>query len=112
MKPQLDYEFIQREFWTCKNPQHRHRTEEIAKKCIDESERIKIEPKRWKKKELYYFLEKKRAGENMSKLARDLGMSTTNVTRLVEKAERIERIEKESGKPYSMPHERGVRSYL
>lgn len=95
MKTTKDMELIEVEFWTCKNPSHRHRTEAVAQNCIDKEERIgKNPPKRWSRAELSSILERKENGTRISEIAREIGCSRSNVDRLIRKAERIRNAEK------------------
>ena len=111
-KKKKEIELVEVEYWTCKNPNHRHRTQCVAQKCIDKDGQPKRQHKRWSKAELYDMLNKKLAGENMSALARSMGMSSSNIKRLVDKAERIRWREEQTGEEYVMPHERNSSSYM
>lgn len=93
METRKEIEFVESEYWTCANPQHRHRQEDVAKRCIEKSQREKVPVKRWSRDEVMMFLARKNSGQNMAKLARDLGMSASNMTRLVDKAKWILRKE-------------------
>lgn len=112
METKKEIELVEVEYWTCKDSKHRHRTKEVAQRCIDKACMPKKEPKRWSKAELYELLDKKLAGENMAQLARDMGMSNSNLRRLTDKAQRIRWREERTGENYVMPHERGSNSYM
>lgn len=107
-----EVEYIESEYWTCHNKDHRHRKQHVAEKCIAKSEQPKRDIKRWTRQELLSFLEYKRYGSNMTVLAKALGMSRANMSRLIDKAERIDRYEKENKAIYIMPHDRGSKRYF
>ncbi len=112
METKKEIELVEVEYWTCTNPDHRHKTKEVAQRCIDKAIAPKKEPKRWSKAVLFDLLDKKLAGENMSKLAREMGMSISSMRRLTYKAERIRQREERTGEDYIMPHERESKSFM
>ena len=100
METEKKIELVEREYWSCSNKEHRHRTKEVAQRCIEKTRIEKIDIKRWSKEELFSLLDKKNSGENMSKLAREMRMSGSNMTRLITKAEAIRRWEMATGVDY------------
>lgn len=112
METKKEIELVEVEYWTCNDNKHRHRTKEVAERCIYKSCAKKKEHKRWSKAELYELLDKKLAGENMAQLSRDMCMSNSNMTRLTNKAHRIRLREERTGEEYVIPHERGSNSYM
>ncbi len=112
METKKELELVEVEYWTCNNTDHRHKTKDVAQRCIDKASTPKKAPKRWSKAALFSLLDKKLAGENMAKLAREMGMTSTNMHRLTYKADRIRQQEKRTGEDYIMPHDRGSKSFM
>jgi len=90
MNPERKTEFqvIEKMYWSCVNQDHRHRTYETAMECIKETLRPKTIQKRWDKDQLIAFLEDRNNGKTIAQLARDNGMSNTNMFRLLNKAQK------------------------
>ena len=95
IKSEKKIEIIQLEYWSCNNPYHHHKTEEIANKCIYKSTN--------KKHDAAYYIEiSKRnnliinlfkSGARKADLARQFGLSATRIHLIIAKFQRKERKE-------------------
>lgn len=96
MKPELKEKLILVKCWECSIPEHCHKTEAAAARCIkfqevQEDKKNGLGRRSWSKAELFQVLDKFRDGARKADLARELGLSDARVAGIIKQAERIER---------------------
>jgi DNA-directed RNA polymerase alpha subunit len=94
MKPKLKTELVRVDYWTCGNPDHRHKTEVVAQACIDKreaAEKHTAGARRWTPEAYAEVLKAYRGGTRKSELARQLGLSKERARQVISKAERLEK---------------------
>ncbi len=77
----------------CGNHEHNHEKESAARKCMEKREKQMsgIKKHLWTDEELFQVLADYRSGTSKSEIAKNLGLSSTRVHQIIEKAERKER---------------------
>lgn len=94
MKPKLKTELVRVEYWDCGNPDHRHKTEDVAQACIEKREArtaLNTGARKWTNEAYAAVLAEHRAGARQVDLAKSLGLSPERVRQVLAKAERLER---------------------
>ncbi len=89
MKPEkITIEVIR---WSCSNPEHRHRTQEVAQRCIDTKSKPKRETNIWTKENLKSILADRRSGMTYKKIGEKWrGISAQQAACVVYRAEHRE----------------------
>lgn len=93
MEPKLKTEIVRVEYWDCGNPDHRHKTEDVARSCFEKREKrtaFTNGANKWTNEAYAQVLKEHRAGARQCDLARSLGLSSTRVREVLAKAERLE----------------------
>jgi hypothetical protein len=103
-KPEKKIELIEREYWLCGHPRHKHTSEHIAKKCIIEGKnKLKeapIEPKRTRReasdlrkkrtrKEISTMFMSVLSGQTFTEAGTDFGVSRTRARQIFNQTKRI-----------------------
>ena len=94
MKPKFKTELVRIEYWDCGNPDHRHKTEDVALACIkkrDRAQAFNADARSWTNEAYAQLLAEHRAGARKCDLAKSLQLSRAHVGQLIAKAERLER---------------------
>ena len=97
MKPKLKTELVLVEYWDCGNPDHRHKTEDVALACIAKREArtaLNAGARKWTNEAYAAVLAEHRAGARQCELAKSLGLSPERVREVLAKAARLERAAK------------------
>lgn len=94
MKSQLKTEMAPVSYWTCSDPDHRHKSEEIALACIEKAAKSKRTREsgsagRWGTQGYLNIFAEFKAGAKKSDLARKHGISPARIDQIISKAERI-----------------------
>ncbi len=93
MEPKLKTEIVRVEYWDCGNPDHRHKTEDVARSCFEKREKrtaFTNGANKWTNEAYAQVLKEHRAGARQCDIARSLGLSSTRVREVLAKAERLE----------------------
>lgn len=94
MKPKLKAELVRVEYWDCGNPDHRHKTEDVALACIAKREArtaLNTGARKWTNEAYAAVLAEHRAGARQCDLAKSLDLSRERVRQVLAKAARLER---------------------
>ena len=94
MKPKLTNELVRVEYWDCGNPDHRHKTEDVALACIAKREKRKAlntSARKWTNDAYLALLAEHRAGAKQCDLAKRLGLSSQRVGQVLVRAGWLER---------------------
>jgi len=113
LKPELKSQLITVIYWSCGDPDHRHRSEQIALDCIAKRERAKVNAAstvRWNKSMLAAVLARFRDGHKKSAIARELGLSHSRISQVIAKAERLEGIKEAQSLFRSIEYHLSVRT--
>jgi len=94
MKPKLKAELVRVEYWDCGNPDHRHKTEDVALACIAKREArtaLNTGARKWTNEAYAAVLAEHRAGARQCDMAKSLSLSPERVRQVLAKAARLER---------------------
>ena len=61
-KPKATWHTIHVKYWSCHNPEHRHKSESVAEGCIGKQKNKSAPQRHWDRAALKNVLEMKRAG--------------------------------------------------
>lgn len=89
-KPEFKTEVVSVSYWSCGNPDHRHRTEDIAARCIARHRPAtsRPPPRQWSWEEKDQILAEYRAGSTLREIGRRLGVSVERVRQMKDAAAR------------------------
>jgi len=91
METQEVIEMIERRYFSCLNPDHRHKLRETAEHCIQENlyrKKSKISMNHWDKNKKIELWKRWKSGESQKKLAEEFSVSPSRINQLVHRGER------------------------
>lgn len=94
MKPKIKSELVRVEYWDCGNPDHRHKTEEVARSCIQKRKKQAANStfkRKWTTESYASVLKQYRDGARQCDIARSVGISAERMRQVLAKAARLER---------------------
>lgn len=93
MKPKKKTELIRVDYWDCGNQNHRHKTEAVASACLEKRANragLTNGARKWTADAYAAVLKQYRDGARLCELARGLGITSTRVRQVLNKAEKLE----------------------
>ena len=89
MTPRRKLEFVERWYWTCHKVDHRHKTKEIAAKCITATEQVTpTQNLVWTEEMMAACKARHEAGETYAQIGKSFGRSVERVRQVLAKYER------------------------
>lgn len=109
MKPKKKTELIRVDYWDCGNHNHRHKTEAVASACMEKRDNragLTNGARKWTAEAYDAVLKQYRDGARLCELARGLGITSTRVRQVLNKADKLEL----AGQSYNLIDKLSVRT--
>jgi len=88
MESELKTVMVELRYWSCLNPNHRHKTKQIADACI-KKEQEKVKPRRWTDAMYAEVKVKRDSGMTFKAIGDSIGVTTQRARMICWKAERL-----------------------
>ena len=89
MNSEKKIELVEVEYWSCHNEKHRHKTQDIAQRCIDKHESTPRKARKWTSEMLLKVLDLRDDGKSFREIGEAFGVSANRGRQVHWKAERM-----------------------